>query len=332
MAIINFKHLLKINTVETLTNLESFVRSAEAGGFSAAARTLALTPAAVSRNVGMLEANLGIRLFHRSTRQLTLTEQGERFLYAIRGNLHALQSAISDINSERDEPSGVLKVSMVPSFAMEYVLPLVPALMARYPRIRLDWQLENRQVNLAGEGVDVAIGGGIQLAPGVVARHVGPAHVVAVAAPSYLQGRAIPQQPRDLATLAGIVMRSVQTGRVQHWTLRNAQGDEALAAEQEQLVLNDPDAISQAAVLGLGVALAPMPHVLAHLEQGRLVRLLPQWYADAGSISMYYSSRVLLPAKTRVFIDYVVAAFAEQDLARRFSGTPATAPLTLLSQ
>src|SRR5437868_13002237 len=98
--------------METLANLESFARSAETGGFSAAARRLALTPAAVSRNVAMLERNLGVRLFHRSTRKLTLTEAGERFLQAIRGNLEELQASIGSIATDTGEPAGVLKVSM----------------------------------------------------------------------------------------------------------------------------------------------------------------------------------------------------------------------------
>src|SRR5918992_4415014 len=98
--------------METLANLESFVRSAETGGFSAAARRLSLTPAAVSRNVAMLERNLGVRLFHRSTRKLTLTEAGERFLLAMRDNLERLQAAISEAAMDRAEPTGILKVSM----------------------------------------------------------------------------------------------------------------------------------------------------------------------------------------------------------------------------
>src|ERR1700741_4733211 len=113
--------------METLANLESFVRSAEAGSFSAAARRLGLTPAAVSRNVAMLERNLGVRLFQRSTRKLTLTEAGERFLHAIRDNLEGLQAAIADIATDRGEPAGVLKVSMGLNFGVDYILPLLPA-------------------------------------------------------------------------------------------------------------------------------------------------------------------------------------------------------------
>src|SRR5688572_16050884 len=98
--------------METLTNLESFVRSAEQGSFSEAARRLSLTPAAVSRNVAMLERNLGVRLFHRSTRRLTLTEAGEAFRLAIVDNLEGIQAAIAGIATENGEPAGTLRVSM----------------------------------------------------------------------------------------------------------------------------------------------------------------------------------------------------------------------------
>ena len=163
--------------METLANLESFVRSAETGGFSAAARRLSLTPAAVSRNVAMLERNLGVRLFHRSTRKLTLTEAGERFLHAIRGNLEELQASIASVATDRGEPAGVLKVSMGLTFGIDYILPLLPEFLQRYPKVRPDWQFESRQVDLIAEGFDAAIGGGIELAPGVVVTHAGaPAH------------------------------------------------------------------------------------------------------------------------------------------------------------
>ncbi|HIH2747093.1 TPA: LysR family transcriptional regulator, partial [Burkholderia lata] len=191
--------------METLSNLESFVRSAETGSFSAAARRLALTPAAVSRNVALLERNLGVRLFQRSTRKLTLTEAGERFLLEIGGSLDALQAAIGAVSTDRSEPAGVLKVSVAPTFGLTYVMPLLPAFRARYPMLRLDWTFENRQVDLIAEGYDAALGGGFDLTPGVVARALAPAHLVAVASPAYMASRASPTSPEDLAQFDGIV-------------------------------------------------------------------------------------------------------------------------------
>ena len=295
--------------METLANLESFVRSAETGSFSAAARLLALTPAAVSRNVAMLERNLGVRLFQRSTRKLSLTEAGERLLASIGGNLQALQTAISAVSSDRSEPAGVLKVSLAPTFGIGHVLPLLPAFLALYPLIRPEWHFENRQVDLIAEGYDAAIGGGFELTPGVISRTLAAADIVAVASPAYMAGRALPDSPEHLHRFDGIVMRGSRTGRIRQWVMQDSAGNEAQANITENIVLNDPAAMREAAILGLGVTLLVLPDVAANIERGELLRLLPDWYANAGPISLYYPSRTLMPAKTRAFIDFVVEAF-----------------------
>ncbi|MET0849371.1 MAG: LysR family transcriptional regulator [Pseudomonas sp.] len=295
--------------METLANLESFVRSAETGSFSAAARLLALTPAAVSRNVAMLERNIGVRLFQRSTRKLSLTEAGERFLSSIGGNLQALQSAISAMSSDQGEPAGVLKVSLAPTFGIDHVLPLLPQFLKRYPLIKPEWHFENRQVDLIAEGYDAAIGGGFELTPGVISRTLAAAHVVAVASPAYMAGRTLPDSPAQLNPFTGIVMRGTRTGRIRQWLMHNGAGNEAQAILTENIVLNDPAAMREAAILGLGVSLLVLPDVAANIQRGELLRLLPEWHADAGPISLYYPSRTLMPAKTRVFIDFLVEAF-----------------------
>lgn len=307
--------------MESLANLEAFARSAETGSFSEAARRLGLTPAAVSRNVAMLERNLGVRLFQRSTRKLTLTEAGEGFRQAISGNLEGLQAAIAGISSANGEPAGVLKVSLSPTFGASHILPLLPSLLARHPRIKPEWHFENRQVDLVAEGYDAAIGAGFDLAPGLVARALAPAHIVAVASPSYLAGRTMPADPSGLAAFDGIVMRVARTGRIRHWAMRDAAGVEIAATLPEAIVLNDPAAMCQAALLGLGVTMLTVPDVLPHLESGALVRLLPRWHADAGAISLYYASRSLLPAKTRAFVDHVTEAFRRERLAERLAGS-----------
>ncbi|UIJ70606.1 LysR family transcriptional regulator [Aurantimonas sp. HBX-1] len=307
--------------METLANLESFVRSAEAGSFSEAARRLSLTPAAVSRNVSILERNLGIRLFHRTTRRLTLTESGARFLSAVSGGLDVVQAAIAEAAGGTEEPSGILKVSLPPTLGMSYVLPLLPDFLARYPRVRPEWHFENRPVSLVAEGYDEAIGGGFDLSPGVVARTLAPAHLVVVAAPQYMSDRVPPADPGGLAAFDSIVMRSQRTGRTMHWAMRDAVGTKAIAALDERIVLNDFIAIREAAILGLGVALLSVPDVLAELQDGRLIQLLPQWYVDAGAISIYYANREHLPIKTRAFVDFIAEAFKAKGLARSFAGS-----------
>ncbi|PLR44082.1 LysR family transcriptional regulator [Chimaeribacter arupi] len=305
--------------METLANIESFMRSAEGGSFSAAARRLGLTPAAVSRNVAMLERNLGQRLFLRSTRKLTLTEAGERFRQAVGSHLEGLQAAIAAQTTQQGEPAGVLKISMSLVFGTDYLLPLLPAFIARYPAVRPECHFENRASDLIAEGIDVAIGGGFALTPGLVARSLAPAHCIAVAAPAVLAGRSLPATPDDLAAFDGILLRSANTGRLRRWVLRNAAGEEQAAMLRESLVVNDPLAMRQAALQGLGVALITLPDALPWLASGALVRLLPDWYADLGPISVYYANRTLLPAKTRVFVDYLVEAFRERDYATHFN-------------
>lgn len=297
--------------MESLNHLQSFVLSAESGSFSAAARRLGLTPAAVSKNVARLESSLGLRLFQRSTRKLTLTEGGERFLQQVGGALETLHNAMTDVAGERGQPSGILKISMAPAFGRRYVLPLLGRFIERYPGVVPDCHFDNRHVDLIGQGFDVAIGGGIELTPGMVARQFGHAYIVATASPGFMQGRVMPTHPSDLAQFDGIVRRSAGSGRLRSWILRDGQGGEGVAECRPRALLDDPEAMAQAAIDGIGVALLPTPHAQAHLRSGALIRLLPGWCADSGPLSIYYPSKKLLPAKTRVFVDFLLAQFEE---------------------
>jgi DNA-binding transcriptional LysR family regulator len=121
--------------------------------------------------------------------------------------------------------------------------------------------------------------------------------------------------------LDGVVMRSQRTGRVHQRVMRDIDGNDMAAAQPETIVVNDSSAMARAAQLGLGVALLAVPDALPYLERGALVRLLPRWYADLGSISIYYPGKILLPGKTRVFIDHVAEAFRRERLAERFAGS-----------
>jgi DNA-binding transcriptional LysR family regulator len=159
----------------------------------------------------------------------------------------------------------------------------------------------------------------MELSPGVVAQRLAPLHVIAVASPEYLRGRQAPHQPHEMERLDGISMRSAVTGRLRVWRMRNRDGVEATLEHKSRMVANDPEAICRAALMGLGVAMIAVPYVERHLESGALVRLLPDWHADVGAISLYFTGRKMLPAKTRAFVDHVITAFREQNMARRFS-------------
>jgi DNA-binding transcriptional LysR family regulator len=299
-----------------LQHLVSFVQTAEHGSFSAAARVLGLTPAAVSKNVARLEADQGVRLFHRSTRRLSLTEKGERFLAQVSGPLATLQGAVTAGRDDDRVPAGTLKVSMGHAFGRNFLVPLLGEFLSRYPGIVPDWHFDNRRVDIVGEGFDAAIGGGFPMADGVVARNLGPVHIVAVASPGYMEGRTAPRTPQDLASFDCIMRRSTPTGRVRPWTLGARRSPEQAIPCQPRIILSDPEAVAQAARQGLGVALVPMPFAFGHIRTGELIRLLPGWYSDAGQLSLYYPSKKLLAAKTRLFVDYVQERFRSVNFAR----------------
>jgi DNA-binding transcriptional LysR family regulator len=305
--------------METLSSIESFVRSAELGSFSAAARRLSLTPGGVSKNVAKLETNLGVRLFHRSTRSLTLTEAGEKFLSQVSGGMESIQAAIANAGDAAEHPAGTLKIATAMAFGRDHILPMLGEFLALYPDIKPDWHFDNRQVDLIGEGFDVAISGGLEMASGVVVRELAKVYFVLVASPAYLADRFTPRTPEELYRLDALIRFSQTTHKPVPWHLKTRTGEQVTIEPTPRATFSDPEAQCQAALLGLGVTHVPMPHVLPYLESGALVRVLPDWYTERGEISLYFAAKKQLPAKTRVFIDFVVDRFRTRHLAERWS-------------
>lgn len=304
---------------ELSSYLDAFIASASEGSFSAAARKLGLTPAAVSKSVARLESQLGVRLFQRSTRSLALTTDGDRLYAQVRLPWSEIGDALTASRQGAGKPAGMLKVSMAHTMGRNYLLPLLDDFIALYPDVVLDLHFDNRQVDLIEEGFDVGIGGGIELTEGLIARELARVHIVLAASPAYLARHAAPETPADLARHGGLLRRSLATGRLQPWTLKNKAGHELVANVRPVAVLDDPEAMTSAAARGFGVALLPLPHALPYLDSGQLVRLLPDWYAETRPLTIYYSSRKLVPAKTRVFVDHVVERFRASGHVARFS-------------
>lgn len=305
--------------MESFSSIECFVRSAEVGSFAEAARRLGLTPAAVGKSVAKLEARVGVRLFQRSTRRLTLTEAGKVFLAEVGPSLMTIQNAVANLASAEGRPVGTLKVSMGVLTGVMYVVPLLGEFLRRYPAITPDWHFDNRQVDLIGQGFDAAIGGGFELPQGVVARRLTPAHRVLVASSDYLSRHPSILTPADLEHSDGILIRSPQTGRIRTWQLTSRMHEHAPLSLRARMTMSDSQAACVAASQGLGIALVSMPFAVPYLHSGELVRVLPDWYVDDGIISIYYAEHKLLPGKTRVFVDFIIEQFAELDLAQRFS-------------
>lgn len=304
--------------IELRSHLDAFIASADEGSFSAAARHLGLTPAAVSKSVAQLEARLGVRLFQRSTRSLALTTDGERLYGQVRVPWREISDALTDLRQGAGKPAGTLKVALAHTVGREYIVPMLGEFMRRYPDVVPDLHFDNRQVDLVTEGFDVAIGGGIELTDALISRELARVRVVLVASPAYLKAHRPPKHPQELARHHGLLRRSLATGRLMPWALKNPQGEELVASVRPVMVLDDPEAMVRAAATGMGIALVPLPHALPLLESGALVRVLRDWYAESRPLSIYYTSRKLVPAKVRVFVDYVLQEFRASEQVARF--------------
>jgi len=298
--------------------LDAFIATADAGSLSAAARRLGLTPAAVSKSVKQLEARLGVRLFMRSTRSLALTTDGERLYAQVRLPWSEIGDALTDMQRGAGKPAGTLKVSLAHTIGREYFVPMMGEFVHRYPDVVPDLHFDNRQIDLIAEGFDVAIGGAFELTDALIARELAPLRNVLVASPAYLKTCALPSHPAELARHRGLLRRMLSSGRIAPWVMKNESGQEMVASVRPVMVLDDPEAIARAAASGMGMAMLPLPHVLPWLERGELVRVLPEWHADAPPLSIYYTSRKLVPAKVRVFVDYIVAEFRDSGVGARF--------------
>lgn len=296
--------------------LDMLLRSAEGGSFSAAAKQLGLTPAAVSKQVGRLERELQVQLLRRSTRSLSLTEAGERLVATAGPGLALVRAALDAVDPAAGAVEGVLRVSVAPGFGRRYVLPAMRPLLQAHPGLRIDWHLENRRVDLVAEGFDAGIAGGVELTGTMVARRLAPLHLVAVAAPELAAAAAGFEHPQQLATLPAVALRSEQTGRPRPWVLTDGQQTTTVTPDARQW-FNDPEAVSDAAAAGLGVALVGLSHALPHLASGRLQRLLPGWWCEAGALQVYFGGGRLLPRKTRLFVDALLQAAEAEAWATR---------------
>ena len=299
--------------METLSNIESFIATVVHGNFSAAARKLGLSPAAVSRNIAQLEKKYAVRLFDRNTRNLTLTPLGKEIYDELKSGYQLLEQAFENINKKNAVPKGVLKISMSKGFGKDYVLPAMNDFLKKYPEIIPDFSFENRQIDLVKEGFDAAIGAGIELNNTLIARPIIPMHVIAVASPQFLQDKPVIQHPFDLEQIDNVVMRSIHSGKIRKWLLGNASNELYEVNQSIKMILDDTQSICEAAVNGYGVTILATHDVAFHLENKELVRVLPDWYGDMGHAHIYYSSQKNMPLKLRVFIDYMMDYFKEKN-------------------
>lgn len=299
--------------MKNLQGLVSFIEAAGAGSFTAAAQRLDLSPAAVSKNVARLEAELQVRLFQRTTRRLTLTGEGEAFLASAAPALADLDAAVGAMAQRRDEPVGRVRISVGVSFGRRYVMPLLPRLLAAYPRLMVELSLDNRSIDLVAEGFDIGIRGGFVHDASWVARRVCRLPMVLVASPAYLAAHGLPDTPQALAAHQLLGVRFAG-GQVSPWRFRKPGGRTLQTIEPAaRLWCSDPESLVDLALAGNGICQTGLHHVLPHLQAGRLKLLLhDQHHADDREIVLHYPHRRFLSPRVRVVVDALLAQLRAQ--------------------
>ncbi|NMG46126.1 LysR family transcriptional regulator [Aromatoleum toluvorans] len=290
----------------------SFVQAADAGGFAAAGRVLGISSAAVSKNVAGLEQALGVRLMNRTTRTISLTDEGSVFLRQARVALEALESAGDALAYQRGEASGHVRISTSAAFGRDQLIPALPALQAQHPGLSVEVDFDDRVVDLVRDGYDLAIRGGHISDSALVSRPVCRLNLVLVASPDYLSRAGIPRSPRDLLQHR-LISRRFLGGRVSPWNFRTADGSiSTLDLDPVTLTFSAPEALAQAASLGLGVTQVGVHHAWPYLRTGKLKVLLLDVH-DPGSYEMViqYPHRALMAPRVRVTVDHLLATFAK---------------------
>jgi DNA-binding transcriptional LysR family regulator len=293
--------------MDRLATMEAFIRVAETKSFSEAARRLRSSKSLVSRQVADLESHLGVRLFHRTTRSLTLTEEGRAYHTQVTRILAELQEANLSVSSTRAAPRGRLRVSAPMSFGILHLARAVPLFMAKYPEVELDLNLNDRYVDLVDEGLDLSIRVGRLTESSLVARKLTDLRMILCASPDYLAEHGTPQTPEDLKAHRCLCY---STNSIQpEWRLKHLDGSPWLLPINSPLHVNNGDVLRTAALAGAGITFLPNFIVGADLQAATLVSLLPEYVPeDAGIYAVYPHSRHLSP-KVRAFIDFLIEHF-----------------------
>ncbi|MEW9900763.1 LysR family transcriptional regulator [Chitinivorax sp. PXF-14] len=292
-------------SINELRSITTFVLTAELGSLSRAAEAQQISPQAASKALGQLEQYLGARLFHRTTRSMSLTEEGQRFLDAVQPSLIGFQQALLAARQTREDLAGPLRVVGPRTVLLPVIGPLLDEYCRLYPEVQPDVQLDDRIGNWVEDRIDVGFRLGNSPQEGLVARRLFPLQLVICAAPSYLRKHGVPKSLYELSSHRCSAFRRPSDGRVVPWRVRL--GDSMQDQPVNPAFCTNDEALELRAVLGgeiIGQLAAPTAAPL--IRSGRLVPLLLDHVAEHYSLFVYYGSRAAQPARVRRFIDLAI--------------------------
>lgn len=293
--------------MDRLTDLAVFIQVVDARSFTAAAHKLGIAKSVVSKYVTRLEDRLGVRLLHRTTRRLSLTEAGERLHQRCAIALDDIEEAERDIASHQEQPRGRLRVAAPMSFGLLHVTPALPEFLRAHPLVTVDLRLDDRPEDVIGAGIDVALRIADLADSSLVARRLATIRFVTVASPEYLRVRGTPRHPDELSQHSCLVY----TVRQPIWRYHDAGGREIAVSVQGALQANNSLALRDALLAGIGLALTPSFVVGEELRDGRLVSVLDDYGTYTRELYAVLPERKHLTPKTRAFVEFVADRFRD---------------------
>ncbi|MDW3206711.1 MAG: LysR family transcriptional regulator [Alphaproteobacteria bacterium] len=283
-----------------------FVAVVEQGGFAPAARILGVSKSAVSKRISQAEERMGVRLLHRTTRKLSLTEAGERYYaYAVEA-LAAARLAEDSVTEMQSTPQGRLRLNVPMSFGRLHIAPIIPDFLDRFPKIDVDMVMDDTVVDIVANGYDIALRGGMLADSGLVARRIAPIRSVLCAAPSYLDRMGTPGVPADLASHHCLHYSNASDGR--EWNLLGPAGNVQVATAARYCV-NNSEALLSAVLAGAGIGRLPTFVCGEDLAAGRLVPLLTEYGFSEQALYAVFPARRHMPIKVRSFIEFMRERF-----------------------
>ncbi|WP_144110458.1 LysR family transcriptional regulator [Paraburkholderia sp. BCC1886] len=298
-----------------LSELNAFVAVADSGSFSAAARALDVSPSALSHSMKGLEARLGVRLLNRTTRSLSLTEAGENLLVRVRTALTDLDEALEETSSLRSRPSGSIRISAAESGTKLLLQHVLPAFLAKYPDIHVEFVIDSRMVDIVNDGFDAGIRVLDDVPRDMIAVRFGPdVRFAAVASPEYIREHSKPEKPADLLKHRCIRFR-FESGKIYRWDLRKG-GRETSIDVQGPMTLGNINMMVEAALQGIGIAWIPEYAISEHLASGKLIDLLPKWSPSLSGLCLYYPANRHPPVALRLFKEAIREWASTQKLPR----------------
>jgi DNA-binding transcriptional LysR family regulator len=292
---------------DTLALFQTFVRTVEAGSFTAVAREFHSSQPTVSRQIAVLEDHLGCLLFQRSTRALTLTDDGRTFYEHARRSLEAVAEAEGAVGRRKGKPGGTLRIACAGVFGRLHIIPHLRGFRARFPDVDIALHMGDGFVDLVEEGVDLAIRIGETKDSALIARRIGTSRRIVVASPDYIDRRGTPETPSDLSAHDCIVYDRLLTGA--SWMFGGV-GETQAVAVSGPVHVNNTEGVRTAILQGLGIGYVPAWHFVENeIESGQLIVLLRAYEPSPQPISAVYPSRRYLAPKVRVAIDYLAAEF-----------------------